>query len=61
MAKVPLPSKPTPWADLIAFLGILALAGVLVVVGHVAVASLGTVCVALGGLYGVWRHFRNSK
>jgi hypothetical protein len=44
-----------PWADLIAFLGILALGGVLVALGHATAGSVATVCAALGTLFAVWK------
>jgi hypothetical protein len=55
----PSPSgDPGPWIDLVAFLGVLALGGVLIALGHIAVISLATICAALGGLYTVWSHLR---
>jgi hypothetical protein len=50
----------SPWIDLIAFLAILALGGVLIAFGRVTAGSLATICAALGGLYGVWKRFRSS-
>jgi hypothetical protein len=47
---------PSPWIDLIAFLAVLALAGVLAALGNVTAGSLAAICGALGGLYGVWKH-----
>jgi hypothetical protein len=52
------PGNPGPWADLIAFLGVLALGAVLMVLGHVTAGSLATICAALGGLYAVWKRYR---
>jgi hypothetical protein len=52
---------PNPWIDLIAFLAILVLGGVLIAVGAVTAGSLATVCAALGGLYGLWKRFRPSR
>lgn len=54
----PRPSNSSPWADLIAFLGVLALGGVLMALGHITAGSLATSCAALGGLYAVWKHLR---
>ncbi len=59
MSKLPqLPNggKPGPrsWIDLIAFLGVLALGGVLIALGRTPAGSLVTICAALGGLYAVW-------
>jgi hypothetical protein len=70
MPKVPqLPHSgaPTPpsrnsalWADLIAFLGVLTLGGVLIALGRTTAGSLATICAALGALYAVWKHFHFS-
>ena len=49
------------WIDLIAFLAVLALGGVLIAIGRVTAGSLATICAALGGLYGVWKRFRSSN
>lgn len=46
------------WIDLIAFLGVLALGGVLIAFGHVTAGSLATICAALGGLFAVWQRLR---
>jgi hypothetical protein len=46
------------WHDLAAFPGCLIMAILLLVVGHLAVASLVTACAALMGVYGVWKHCR---
>jgi hypothetical protein len=69
MAKVPQlpdtgnpvrpPRNPGPWADLIAFLSVLALGGVLMALGRITAGSLATICAALGGLYAVWKHLRS--
>jgi hypothetical protein len=63
--QLPRPGNPTPrsrdsstWVDLIAFLAILALGGILIALGRTTAGSLATICVALGGLYGVWKRFR---
>jgi hypothetical protein len=63
--RLPRSGDPTPrsrnsstWIDLIAFLAILALGGVLMALGHTTAGSLATICAALGGLYGVWKRFR---
>jgi hypothetical protein len=50
----------SPWVDLIAFLGVLTLGGVLMAFGRTTAGSLATICAALGGLYAVWKHFRFS-
>jgi 4-hydroxybenzoate polyprenyltransferase len=47
--------------DLIAFLAVLALGGVLMALGHITAGSLATVCAALGGLYGVWKRLRSNQ
>jgi hypothetical protein len=44
--------------DLIAFLGVLALGGVLIALGRTTAGSLATSCAALGALYAVWQKFR---
>jgi len=46
-----------PWVDLIAFIGVLALGGILIAFGHVTAGSLAAACAALGGLYAVWQRF----
>ena len=48
------------WIDLIAFLAVLALGGVLIAFGRTTAGSLATICAALGGLYGVWKRFHSS-
>jgi hypothetical protein len=50
--------NPGPWIDLIAFLGVLSLGGVLMALGRTTAGSLATICAALGALYAVWKHFR---
>jgi hypothetical protein len=52
--------NPSPWIDLIAFLAILTLGGVLIAFGRVTAGSLATICAALGGLYGAWKRLRSS-
>jgi len=49
------------WIDLIAFLSILALGGVLISFGSITAGSLATICAALGGLYGVWKRVQSSN
>lgn len=46
------------WVDLIAFLGVLSLGGILVVAVGMTTASLATTCVALAGLYAAFKRFR---
>jgi hypothetical protein len=53
-------SNSAPWVDLIAFLGVLTLGGVLIALGRTTAGSLATICAALGALYAVWKHFRSS-
>ena len=48
----------SPWIDLIAFLGVLSLGGVLIAIGHTTAGSLATICAALGGLYAAWKRLR---
>jgi len=45
--------------DLIAFLGVLTLGGVLIAIGRTTAGSLATICAALGALYAVWQKFRS--
>jgi hypothetical protein len=45
----------SPWVDLIAFLGVLTLGGVLMALGRTTAGSLATICAALGGLYAIWK------
>jgi hypothetical protein len=51
-------TDPRQWADLIAFLAVLATGVILIIFGHMTVGSLTTACGALVGVYGAWRHFR---
>lgn len=53
------PRRPSPWIDLIAFLGVLCLGCVLIALGHIPAGSLATTCAALGGLYAIWRRSRS--
>jgi hypothetical protein len=57
----PRSGKSSPWVDLIAFLGVLALGGILMVLGRTTAGSLATICAALGGLYAVWKRLRLSE
>lgn len=54
----PQPRTSSPWIDLIAFLGVLSLGGILIAIGHTTAGSLATICAALGGLYATWKHLR---
>jgi hypothetical protein len=58
VSKVPPSAKPPPWADLIAFLGILATVILLIVLGKLTAAGVTSVCAAIVALYGAWRRFR---
>jgi hypothetical protein len=51
-------SAPREWADLIAFVAVLATGILLIVFGHLTAGGLTTACAALVGVYGAWRHFR---
>lgn len=53
------PGNSNPWVNLIAFLGVLTLGGILIVLGHITAGSLAATCAALGGLYAAWRHLRS--
>jgi hypothetical protein len=55
VSKVPPSPGPSPWADLIAFLAVLAAVILLVVVGNLTAAGVTSVCAAVVGLYGAWR------
>jgi hypothetical protein len=57
MGKVPSPGGSTQWADLIAFLAVLAAGILLIVVGHLTAAEVTSVCAAVAGLYAAWRRF----
>lgn len=46
------------WIDLIAFLAVLALGGVLIALADTTAGSLTAICAALGGLYGIWMRAR---
>jgi hypothetical protein len=46
--------KSGPGYDLIAFLAILVLGGVLIALGHTTAASVATVCAALAALFAAW-------
>jgi|HubBroStandDraft_4_1064222.scaffolds.fasta_scaffold401963_1 hypothetical protein len=56
----PHPGNSGPWVDLIAFVSVLALGGVLMALGRTTAGSLAAVCAALGGLYTVWKRLRFS-
>lgn len=58
MSKLPAPDRQPQWADLIAFVAILATAILLIVLGHLTAAGVSSVCAAIVGPYGAWRHFR---
>jgi hypothetical protein len=58
----PRPGKPTPgpgnspsWKDLVAFLAVLALGGVLITLGQATVGTLAAIFAILGALYGIWK------
>jgi hypothetical protein len=57
MTRIQLPhsDEPTPWTDLIAFLGLLAFGGVLLASGSTTAVSLGAVCAALAGLWAAYK------
>ena len=52
------PGGSGPWIDLIAFLAVLTLGGVLMALGRTTAGSLATICAALGGLYAIWKRPR---
>jgi hypothetical protein len=57
MSKVPPTAGPSPWANLIAFLAVLAAVILLIVLGKLTAAGVTSVCAAIVGLYGAWRRF----
>jgi hypothetical protein len=66
LPQVPGPGNParrshdsSRWIDLIAFLSVLALGGVLITLGGTTAGSLAAICAALGGLYGIWKRTRS--
>jgi hypothetical protein len=46
------------WADLIAFLAVLATGVILIIFGHMTAGSLTSACAALVAVYGAWRRLR---
>jgi hypothetical protein len=52
------PGNPRSVIDLIAYLAVLALGGVLIGLGHITAGSFALTCTALGGLYAVWTRSR---
>jgi hypothetical protein len=48
------------WVDLLAFLGVLALGGILLAVAGMTAPSLTAACGALGGLYAIFERFRRA-
>lgn len=58
MSKVPSSATRRDWADLIAFLAVMVAGVLLIIFGHLTAGSLTTVCAALVGVYGAWRHWR---
>lgn len=57
MAKLPSPGASPRWADLIAFVAVLATGIMLIVLGHLTAGGVTSVCAALVGVYGAWRRF----
>jgi hypothetical protein len=58
VSKVPSSATRRDWADLIAFLAVMVAGVLLIIFGHLTAGSLTTVCAALVGVYGAWRHWR---
>jgi hypothetical protein len=58
MSKLPPSGGQSPWADLIAFIAVLAAVILLIVLGKLTAAGVTSVCAAIVGLYGAWRRFR---
>jgi hypothetical protein len=61
VAKLPPASTSRDWTDLAAFVAVLATGVLLIVLGHLTTGGLTTVCAALVGVYGAWKHFRHDK
>ena len=61
MAKLPSTSRPRDWMNLAAFIAVLTAGVLLIVLAHLTTSGLTTVCAALAGLYGAWRHFRRDE
>jgi hypothetical protein len=57
MSKLSSPTGSSRWADLIAFVAVLATGVLLTVLSHLTGAGVTSVCAALVGLYGAWRRF----
>jgi hypothetical protein len=57
----PRPRNSSRWIDLIAFLAVLALGGALIAVVSTTAVSVATICVALGGLYRLWKRSPASE
>ena len=58
MGKVsPQAGPPPQWANLVAFVAVLATGIALIVLGHLTAAGVTSVCAAIVGLYGAWRRF----
>jgi hypothetical protein len=55
------PRDSSRWIDLIAFLAVLALGGALMAVVSTTAVSVATICVALGGLYQLWKRSHASN
>jgi hypothetical protein len=55
LPHLPPSGNSTQWADVIVFLGILTLGGVLLTLGSATASSLGAVCAALGGLWAIYK------
>jgi len=56
--KLPPARTPHEWADLIAFIAVLATGIALIVLGHLTAGGVTTVCAALVGVFAAWQRFR---
>jgi len=57
VSKVPAPSASAQWTDLAAFVVAVSTGVLLIVFGHLTGAEVASVCAAIIGLYGAWKHF----
>jgi len=60
-SHAPSPRDSSRWIDLIAFMAVLALGGALMTLVPASAVSVATVCVALGGLYRLWKRPHASE
>jgi hypothetical protein len=61
MNKAPSREPQSGWADLLAFVAVLATGAALIIAGHVTTGGLATASIALVGLYAAWRRYRGDR